>query len=120
MHRLSGKARFERMWSFLAGWLAVVLLALAGAGAASAQVITNLSPSSVPAGSPGFNLVVTTAGLPVNGIHLVYLDGAPMPTIANGNQFTVAVPAALVAIPYSISVTVQTAGVPTPAVTFTV
>jgi hypothetical protein len=121
MYRLNGKAPFEPMRSLLAGGFAVLLLALAGAQAASAQgAITNLSPSSVPAGSPGFNLVVTAVNLPANGVHLVYLDGAAMPTSANGNQFTIAVPASLVALPASISVTVQTNGVPTPAVAFAV
>src|SRR5271157_3016422 len=122
MYELSGRARFERFRSLLAGGFAIVLLALAAAPAASAQgLITNLSPSSVPAGSPGFDLLVTAVGFGSNPT--VVWNGTSLATTANGNVLTAKVTPDLLAAPGPVPIVVTSIVfnlVHTPAVTFTV
>ena len=125
MHGLSGEARWEKILRALAGGFVIVLLALAGVRAASAQgTISGLSPSSVPMGSPGFNLVVTVAGLPIGPYtYSVYWNGLALPATVSGNQLTVPVTAAMVSEPGGVIVYVITfAGNPmiTPSVVFTI
>ncbi len=125
MQRLRGKASFERFIVLLANCFAIALLSVAGTQGASAQgTITNLSPSSIPAGSAQFNLVVTVANLPV-GAHTVYWNGdTPLTTSdVNSGQVQAVVTPDLVALPGTATVVVQTiSGNPlnTPAVTFTI
>jgi len=124
VHKWSGKGSFARIWASPATWFAIVLLAMAGAQVASAQgTITSLSPSSVPAGSSQFNLLVTVANLP-GGIHTVYWSGQALPTSdVNSSQVQAVVAAALVGVPGTVAITVQALSdvlLSTPPATFTI
>jgi hypothetical protein len=124
MRGLSGKTRREKILRALAGGFAMVLVALAGVQAASAQgTIIGLNPSSVPAGSAGFNLVVTVLNLPVAVTYEVFWGATSLPATVNGNQLTVTVTPDLVALPGTASLYVEAdTDVPlfTASVTFTI
>ena len=124
MHGSNGKARFERIGSLLATWFAIALLALGGAQTASAQAfaITNLSPSSVYAGSAGFNLTVTVANQAGDYFNVYWNDTQFGPFVV-ADQYVIPVTPDLVAQPGTVNITVAAVSdvpAPTPPATFTI
>ena len=90
-------------------------------GPAGKPTLTSLSPSSVAAGSPAVVLLVNGSGF-AHGCTAQW-NGTALSTIAlyNANEFTAQVPASLVALPGSFTITVVNPGTAASnALTFTV
>jgi len=98
-------------------WLAVLLMGISGAASAQTPVITSLSPPSVTAGGPAFTLTVNGTSLfqcfaaPCLAVNWQPASGGPtvISAVGNGNgtQLTATIPASLIAVAGSVTVTVQ-------------
>lgn len=79
--------------------------------AGTVPAIAALSPPSMAAGSPGFNLTVN--GSNFAGKAVVNWNGTPQTTtVVSGNQLTVSVPAGAIATSGNVMVTVTNPGTP--------
>ena len=112
----------HRRWTFWTTCLAgaiCALLPVRPANAQTAQVITSISPASIPVGTPGFTLTITGSGF-VPG-STVYWSNNPLPTgFVNSTQLTAAVSSNLVTAPGTLQVWVFSAGYNSNSVFFTV
>jgi hypothetical protein len=115
---LIGKASFEQIWRSLARCCAVALLALAGTQAVSAQTITSIQPSTVPEGTPQFNMLVSfTNYLPTDIYQVIWTIPGLQPTIipltttvVSPGLLQAVVPVGLVSGPYTAMVDVHVFG----------
>ena len=84
-------------------WVDVVFDTTAGSG--SGPTLTALSPSSAPAGGPGFTLTVTGANF-VSGATVRWNGSNRTTTFGSASQLTAAIPAADIAVAGTAQVTV--------------
>lgn len=85
----------------------------------SPQLVFTISPTGVPAGSPGFTLTVNGFGFGPNSV--VQWNGSPLPTtLVSGVQLTALVGAGLIAKQGTATVQVTTGGAPSASVVFNI